>query len=130
MGVGNQDRYNGSANLNVNEGKWNLSSFYSFNTSNVPNNGYLYRTNFNSNGQIRDFFNQDSDIDSKNLFHTGRVNLDYQINNRNTLSFSGSVNRGEFNNSTTQNYEFLTADLRLSLIHIFFSPRFILGIFI
>ena len=112
MGVGNQDRYNGSANLNVNEGKWNLSSFYSFNTSNVPNNGYLYRTNFNSNGQIRDFFNQDSDIDSKNLFHTGRVNLDYQINNRNTLSFSGSVNRGEFNNSTTQNYEFLTADLR------------------
>ena len=110
LGVGNQDRYNGSANLNTNEGKWNLSSFYSYNTSNVPNTGFLNRTNFNGQRQITDFFNQYSNIDSKNQFHTGRVNFDYQLNNRNTLTISGSINKGEFNNATTQDYEFLTSE--------------------
>lgn len=112
LGVGNQDRYNGSANLNTNEGKWNLSSFYSFNTSNVPNTAYLNRTNLQSNGQVRDYFNQNSNIDSKNLFHSGRINFDYQVNNRNVLSLSGSINNGQFNNATTQDYEFLTSNLQ------------------
>ncbi len=112
LGIGNQDRYNGAVNLNTNEGKWSLSGFYSFNTANVPANGYLYRTNRSLIGDISDYFNQNSDIASKNSFHTGRLNLDYTLNNRNTLSLSGSVNKGVFNNLTDQNFEYLSSSLK------------------
>jgi outer membrane receptor protein involved in Fe transport len=109
FGVGNQDRYNGAVNLNANEGKWSLSGFYSFNTANVPTDGYLYRTNRSSNGNILGYFNQNSDVDFKTTFHTARLNVDYSLNNRNTLSLSGSLNKGLFDNVTNQNFEFLTA---------------------
>ncbi|MBP9196757.1 MAG: TonB-dependent receptor [Saprospiraceae bacterium] len=109
FGVGSQDRYNGAVNLNTNEGKWSLSGFYSFNTANVPTNGYLYRSNTRTNGDLLGYFNQNSDVEFKTAFHTARLNVDYSLNNRNTLSLSGSLNRGLFDNMTTQNFEYLSA---------------------
>lgn len=114
VGIGNQDRYNGSFNLNANEGKWNLSSSYSFNTANVPTTGYLYRTNFTNTGEVRDYFNQNSILNFSNTFHSGRLGLDYRLNNRNTLSFGGSLNKGNFNIPATQDYEYLSSNAKKS----------------
>ena len=109
MGMGTQNRYNGAVNLNVNEGKWGFSGFYSFNTAKVPTPGYLFRTDLYTSGAVSDFFNQNSENSFKNTFHTGRMNIDYALNNRNTLSVSGSVNNGIFVNETGQQYEYLTS---------------------
>jgi len=114
LGIGTQGRYNGNANLNVNEGKWNVSTFYSFNTANVLTDGYLYRTNQNADGSLLNYFNQNSDVTFRNTFHTGRLNLDYSINNRNTLSLSGSVNNGSFYNLVSQGYQYLTSERKIT----------------
>ncbi|MBL0025488.1 MAG: carboxypeptidase regulatory-like domain-containing protein [Saprospiraceae bacterium] len=86
LGIGTMGRYNGAANLNTNEGNWNLSGFYSFNSADVTTNGYLNRTNRNSDGSVINYFNQKTDVNFRNTFHTARLNLDYNLNNRNTFS--------------------------------------------
>ncbi len=114
VGVGNQSRYNGAVNLNLNEGKWSMGGFYSFNTSDIPTTGYLYRTNRQANGVVTSYFNQNSLISSLNTFHTARVNLDYNLSNRNLLSMSASLNSGMFDNQTNQSYQYFSDKLILT----------------
>ena len=112
LGIGTMGRYNGAANLNTNEGNWNLSGFYSFNSADVTTNGYLNRTNRNSDGSVINYFNQKTDVNFRNTFHTARLNLDYNLNNRNTLSLGGSLNNGLFNIPNAQTYEYLSPSLK------------------
>ena len=109
LGVGNQDRYNSMLNLNMNQGKWNISGFYSINNANVPTPAYVNRTSRNTEGVVQNYYSQNSLVTYKNLFQTGRLNVDYTLNNRNILSLSGTVSGGLFDISAVQNYQFLTA---------------------
>jgi outer membrane receptor protein involved in Fe transport len=114
LGVGNQDRYNGMFNLNMNQGKWNVSGFYSINNSNVPTLAYVNRTSLNTEGVVQNYYTQNSDVTYKNLFQTGRLNVDYALNNRNTLSLAGTLSNGSFNIPVSQNYQFLSASRQIT----------------
>lgn len=111
FGVGTQGRYNGMANLNLHEGKFNITSFYNFNKGNNPAPGYAYRTNLNPDGSVANYFNQYTNTKFDNLFQIGRLGVDYALSNRNTLTFSGTVVSGKFNVNSDQDYEFLSASL-------------------
>ena len=97
LGVGTGDRYNGTLNLNVKEGRANVSGFYNVNSSKNPTEGYSYRTNYDSKGSILNYYNQNTNTNFNNLFQIARLSLDYQVTNRNTLTFSGTFVNGQFN---------------------------------
>ena len=108
LGAGTQGRYNGMLNLNAHEGKWNIGGFYNINSSDNPSTGYSYRTNRLTDGSVLNYFNQNTDLTFQNVFQIGRVNVDYALNNRNTISLSGTKVGGKFNISTAQDYEYLS----------------------
>lgn len=114
LGVGTQGRYNGMVNLNAHEGKWNIGGFYNVNSANSPSTGYSYRTNLNTDGSVKNYFNQNTDLTFQNVFQIGRINLDYSVNNRNTISLSGTKVGGKFNISTDQDYEYLSASKQIT----------------
>lgn len=94
-GVGTGGRYNGMGNLNLKQDPWNVSLNYNVNTNNNLVNGYLYRTDL-LDGQPARYFNQDNSTDFGHLFQMGRLNIDYTLNNRNTLTLAGSLMGGNF----------------------------------
>lgn len=97
LGVGTGDRYNGTLNLNVKEGRTNISGFYNINRSKNPTEGYSYRTNYGNNGSILNYYNQNTNTNFNNLFQIARLSLDYQITNRNLLTLAGTFVNGQFN---------------------------------
>ena len=102
--VGTGDRYGGMANLNIKEGgKWNFSLMYSYNQAINNTKGYTKRTQLDS-GIATGYFNQDNLTRMMNLFNFGRLGIDYNINNRNTLSFNGMIVGGQFKTSDVQHY--------------------------
>jgi hypothetical protein len=100
LGVGTGKRYNGTLNLNVKEGRWNVSGFYNGMKSANPTLGYIYRDN--TAGQR--IFTQNTTTTFDNTFQIGRLALDYAINNRNTLSFAGNMVQGIFNINSDQTF--------------------------
>jgi ferric enterobactin receptor len=100
LGVGSGQRYNGTLNLNVKEGRWNVSGFYNGMKSANPTLGYVYRDN--KAGQR--IFNQNTTTTFDNTFQIGRLGLDYSINNRNTLTFAGNIVQGTFNINSDQTF--------------------------
>ncbi len=111
FGAGTQGRYNGMFNLNLHQERWNVTSFYNFNASKNTAPGYTYRTNLNSDGSVANYFNQYTTVNFDNLFQIGRIGVDYSLNNRNTLTLSGTAVGGKFNINSSQDYEFLSANL-------------------
>jgi hypothetical protein len=105
-GAGNIDRYNGMLNLNIKENPWNFSVMYNYNTSTNLTNGYTDRTNI-YNGAVLNYYNQANKTHNQNTFQMGRLGIDYNINNRNSLSFAQMAMKGEFKTNDFQQYELL-----------------------
>lgn len=101
LGVGTGNRYNGTGNLNIKQGKWNITAFGSLNVAQNPTLGYTYRNSTATGLQIYD---QNTTTTLDNAFKLGRLNVDYSLNNRNTLSLGGTVTQGIFNINSVQNY--------------------------
>ena len=110
LSAADHDRYNGTFNLNVKQGKVNVTGFYSVNTTDVPVNGYTNKTIYSPGDSTYKYYNQNSISQFNTNFQIGRIALDYSINNRNTLTFAGTIVRGVFNVNSTQNSQFLRAD--------------------
>ncbi len=109
--AGTGDRYGGMLNLNVKEGRWNFSSMYSYNQAINNTLGYTYRTQLDTTtGKASGFFNQNNKTNMFNAFNFGRLGIDYNINNRNTLSLNGMIVAGRFKTSDVQKYEVLDAN--------------------
>lgn len=104
--IGTGDRYGAMGNLNIKEGKFNFSAMYNFNSGINNNTGWTRRKDL-YNDSVLDYFNQDNLTRMSNMFHFGRLGIDYNINNRNTISVSGNVVNGNFNSSDVQEYEYL-----------------------
>lgn len=102
--IGTGDRYGGMLNLNVKEGRWNVSGMYSYNQAINNTKGYTHRTQLDS-GNILGYFNQDNNTRMMNVFNFGRLGIDYSINNRNTLSLNGMVVAGQFNTNDKQTFD-------------------------
>ena len=102
LGIGTGKRYNTTVNLNVKEGRFNVSGFYNLMSSMNPTNGYVFRENL-SNQRI---FNQNTSTIFNNSFQIGKLGVDYSINNRNTLTVSGNIVKGKFNINSDQTYTY------------------------
>ena len=106
--IGTGDRYGGMANLNLKGGPWNVSLMYSYNQSINNNNGYTNRTQLNDTTKtVLGYFNQKNIARMLNRFNFGKIGIDYNINNRNTITFSEMIMGGEFNTNDIQNYAVL-----------------------
>lgn len=95
-GWGTNNRWNAMGNLNVKQGKLNVSLSYNLNRNNNITKSYNYRTDF-TNGQPSFYFDQESDNEFSNLFQFAKVGIDYNITNRNTISFGINGASGDFN---------------------------------
>lgn len=108
--VGTGDRYGGMANFNLKEGRWNYSLMYNYNQSINVTKGFTNRQQFDSSANTTGFFNQNNESNFRMIFNFGRLGVDYMINNRNTLTFSGMLMSGNFRTIDDQNYEVLDAN--------------------
>ena len=111
-GVGTGNRYNGMANLNVKEGRSNVTAFYNFNKSGNPTNSYVNKTILYSPADYK-YYNQTTDTRFNSLFQIGRLAWDYNITNRNMLTLGGTYINGQFNINSTSNDEYLSASKSL-----------------
>ncbi len=105
-GVGSNNRYDGSLNLDYHEGNWNFTGLYNLNSTKNPLAGFVNRTNF-INGEPVNYFNQNTSISLNNVFQNGRIAIDFTPDKFNTFSVSGTLIGGSFNTITNQKYEYL-----------------------
>jgi hypothetical protein len=104
--VGTGDRYGGTANLNVKEGRWNVSFMGSYNQAINLTNGFTRRQQLDTNVTFR-YFNQDNLVRFKNTHKFGKVGIDYKLNIRNSLSLSGMIMGGSYNTIDKQVYKLI-----------------------
>jgi len=109
--VGTGDRYGGMANINVKEGKWNLTAMYSYNQAiNIPH-GYTHKTNKDSaTGAVKNYYEASNTTNTRNMFNFGKLGIDYAINNRNTLTLNGTIVGGQFITHDKMVYDFQDAN--------------------
>jgi hypothetical protein len=105
--AGTGDRYGGMLNLNLKEGKWNVTALYSYNQSTNLNNGYTRRTQLDSLKEASGYFNQDNLARQRNMFNFGRLAIEYRLNNRNSLTLNGNAVGGQFKTSDKQTFQIL-----------------------
>ncbi len=103
--AGTGDRYGGMANLNVREGKWNVTSMYSYNQAINNTLGYTKRTQLDSLQNPSGYFNQNNSTRFTTIFNFGRLGVDYSINNRNTISLTGMIVGGKFVTNDQQTFD-------------------------
>ncbi|TXI81550.1 MAG: hypothetical protein E6Q44_04150 [Flavobacteriales bacterium] len=89
-GAGTNDRYQFGGNLNVKDGRWAFNLSYNFNKSGNVTNGLTRRTDRRSGGTTG-YFDQDTDSRSSRMMNGGRLGVDWQMNNRSTLTVSQSI---------------------------------------
>lgn len=105
LGIGTGKRYNATANINVKQGRWNMTAFYNNNSSKNPTNAYVFRSISESNKANRTF-DQLTNTTFDNTFQIGKLGLDYSVDNRNTVSVSGTLVDGAFNINSIQDYAY------------------------
>lgn len=89
-GAGTNSRYQGGLNLNMKEGRWNFSLGYNYNLGTNLTDGTTDRTE-RSAGLTTGYFEQATSSEQTRRMHGGRFGVDWQVTNRNLLSFSQSV---------------------------------------
>lgn len=114
-GIGNTDRYNGMANLNIKEKAWNFSLMYNYMTQTNLTKGYTDRANLNSTHNVVNYYNQENESRNQMLHQMGRLGIDYQINNRNSISFAQMAMMGKFRTIDDQLYEILDGGNQLMM---------------
>ncbi len=114
--IGTGDRYGGMANINVKQGKWNTSLMYSFNQAINNTTGFTKRIQLDS-GVTTGHYNQDNKTQMQTLFNFGRLGIDYNIDNRNTISLNGMIVAGVFKTNDNQKYngDFLNLPVPVSI---------------
>lgn len=106
-GVGTNDRYQASGNLNIREGKVGFNLSYNLNTSTDLTDGRTTRTDL-VNGSPTALFRQDGRNENTSLMHGGRVGMDWNISNRNSLSVSQNVRFRESDGTERQDFRTTT----------------------
>lgn len=93
-GVDSREGYNFSGNLNARDKKVNLFGAFMLFRRSGQTEGETIRNNFFDTPPTE--LTQDTDSDIKGIFTRGRAGIDYFMDNRNTLTLSGSYVRGAF----------------------------------
>jgi outer membrane receptor protein involved in Fe transport len=105
--VGNQNSYNGNANIAYQTKAVNLYANYSYRKAHREGDGYTNRTTFDPvNGPIyqNQIANQAFDFNAHNV----RAGVDFNLDDKTTLSFNGNANlrnrdRSQFGNTSIRN---------------------------
>lgn len=84
--AGTQDKYNSSVNLNFNQGKINIFGSFDIKSYNIANTEIKNRSS-RPLGKLK-YTDQDRDWFRKNLSQNERLNIEYRINDRNTIAAS------------------------------------------
>ncbi|HYJ65433.1 MAG TPA: outer membrane beta-barrel protein, partial [Parafilimonas sp.] len=106
IGAGSPSVLTGNINLNFREKKFNLFASGNYNKSGGTTKEETYRIN-KDNGVATDYFTQSSNNDRTRKFHSIRFGMDYFLDDKNTLSFTQSFNKGDFGNTEIQNQQYL-----------------------
>ncbi len=110
LGVGNNSRYDATINLDFQRRKWNITTLYSLNATRNPLNGFAHRNIKNQEDETESYFDQATKTDQNNLFQSGRVAVDYNLNDKNVLTLAGTVVGGAFNTTSNQTYNYSDLD--------------------
>lgn len=94
-GIDTRPRSNAGLDLNVREGKLNFFTSLNFNQRKSLSLGNTERTSYVNNPAT--FLDQTQESTNKGFFGSGRIGVDWFMDNRNTLTISQSLNRGQFN---------------------------------
>ena len=86
-GIGTNNRYQGGANINMKEGRWGFNMGLNYNTGDNVTDGNTDRVE-RAGGNTSGFFAQDARTNSNRTSGGGRFGVDWQMNNRNLLTFS------------------------------------------
>ncbi|HRH37343.1 MAG TPA: outer membrane beta-barrel protein [Flavobacteriales bacterium] len=97
-GIGTNGRRQANANLNMKEGRWGFNASYNYNTGENVTNGNTERAD-RSNGETIDYFSQNVNSTTSRTMNGGRLGVDWQLSNRNTLTASVGM-RGNENDGT------------------------------
>ncbi len=110
VSLGQNHRYDATANLDWREGRWNVTALYSLNATQNPLTGYVHRINRTAtNGVPTSYFDQNTGIDLNNHFQNGRLAIDYNANARNLFTVGGTVAAGAYNSVSNQQYAYRDA---------------------
>lgn len=101
-GVDSRGKFNGGGDLNVKQGKVNFFASASYNQRKSLSSSNIFRHNLTK--PLVDV-EQNSEGTNNGRFAFGRAGLDWLIDNRNTLSFSGVFVDGTFRNRDDLNFD-------------------------
>jgi outer membrane receptor protein involved in Fe transport len=100
-GLDMRGKFNLGGDFNARQGKINAFAGLNFNQRRSLGMGGTDRFNLPIEGQayrpVTNIF-QDNDSENNGFFSTGRAGIDWFINNRNTITFSGNIHGGEMVN--------------------------------
>ena len=105
--IGTNNRYGLNGNINVKESPFNFFLSYNLNMRGNSNKGFTNRENL-MNEEVISSFRQTNNNMVRNAFNSGRIGFDYNISNRNTITFSQNITSGSFNMDDEQSFS--TAD--------------------
>lgn len=109
LGAGTPSLFNGGLSLNYRKNKVNIFASGNYNQSGGIARGEAYREN-KSNGQITDFFNQQTERERMRKFSSVRFGLDYDFNDFNNISISQGFVKGAFENDEVQRQQYFAAN--------------------
>ena len=93
-GIDQRGKYNLGGDLNVKQGKFNVFGSLNYNQRKSISPGTTTRYTFPFNGSPGDSLIQIDNAVNQGYFAFGRFGMDYLIDNRNTLSVSGTIVHG------------------------------------
>jgi len=105
-GVDSRGKFNGGGDINIKQGKVNFFASANFNQRKSLSTSNIFRHNLTK--PLVDV-NQNSNGTNNGSFAFGRAGLDYLIDNRNTLSFSGVIVNGTFKNKDNLNFDSISS---------------------
>lgn len=105
-GVDSRGKFNGGGDINIKQGKVNFFASANFNQRKSLSTSNIFRHNLTK--PLVDV-NQNSNGTNNGSFAFGRAGLDYLIDNRNTLSFSGVIVNGTFKNRDNLNFDSISS---------------------
>jgi outer membrane receptor protein involved in Fe transport len=100
-GLDQRGKFNLGADINIKQGKVNFFANGNYGQRKSISPGTTTRYTFPFNGSPGDSLLQSDNSVNDGYFAFGRFGMDYLIDNRNTLSISGTIVHGSFNPNTT-----------------------------
>ena len=102
--TGTNDRYGSMLNLNIKEGRWNLSLMHNYMQAFNDTRGSTNRTQLSNNDTLG-YYILNTTTRMFNRFQFGKIGLEYMLNNRNSISANVMFMGGTYKTTEWQFYQ-------------------------